>query len=216
VRHTAAGILGIAVCAVLCGARGYRAIGQWAHGLGQEALKRFKTGRKEPPSESAIRRLIQAIDAQKFDEHIGEWVRRQRPLRGKAVAVDGKSLRGSRGRDGAAVHLLSAVVQGEGLVIGQREVDKKTNEITEMKPLVEKLDLEGAVVTTDALLTQREIATYLVDTKKADYLFTVKDNQPTLRKDIEDLQLKKKLPTPPPSAKRTADWNGEPSGSATS
>ncbi len=97
-----------------------------------------------------------------------------------AVAVDGKTVRGAIQADGRAVHLLAAMTSG-GAVIAQREVGHKTNEITQVKPLLEPLDLAGATVTLDALHAQRETARYLVEDKKADYIFTaVKDNQPTL------------------------------------
>jgi len=110
------------------------------------------------------------------------------------------------------LHLLSAVMHKEGIIVAQHPVDEKTNEIKEVKPLIEKLDLRGAVITADALLTQREFATHLVETKGADYVFTVKGNQPTLLQDLQDMEFKKKLPTIPASTKRTADSNGEASG----
>src|SRR5216683_940214 len=97
-----------------------------------------------------------------------------------AVAVDGKTVRGAVQADGRAVHLLAAMT-GAGAVIAQREVGHKTNEITQVKPLLDDLDLAGAVITLDALHAQRETARYLVEDKHADYIFTaVKDNQPKL------------------------------------
>ena len=117
-------------------------------------------------------------------------------LSGKAVAMDGKTLRGSRDGDRLPVHLLSAVIHKEGIVVAQQRVDEKTNEITHVKPLLDSLNIEGAVVTADALLTQKNIADYLVRKKKADYVFTVKGNQKNLRDDIRDLDHKKKARSP--------------------
>ena len=94
------------------------------------------------------------------------------------------------------VHLLSAVIHKEGIVVAQQRVDEKTNEITHVKPLLDSLNIEGAVVTADALLTQKNIADYLVRKKKADYVFTVKGNQKNLRDDIRDLDHKKKARSP--------------------
>ncbi len=74
-------------------------------------------------------------------------------------------------------------------MLAQLEVESKTNEIPTVKPLLEPLDIEGQVVTLDALHTQRETARYIVEEKKAHYLFTVKDNQSTLKQDIHDLNL---------------------------
>ena len=73
--------------------------------------------------------------------------------------------------------------------MAEQRVADKTNEIPCVEPLLENLDIEGAVVTADAMHTQKETARFIVEEKKADYMFTVKDNQPTLRADIELLQL---------------------------
>jgi predicted transposase YbfD/YdcC len=83
------------------------------------------------------------------------------------------------------------VIHKEGVVFAQEEVHEKTNEIKHVKPLFEHINIEGSVVTADALHTQKEIANYLVEEKKADFLFTVKDNQATLLDDIKSLDLKK-------------------------
>ena len=97
------------------------------------------------------------------------------------VAVDGKALRGARRPDGTQVQLLGALRHDTGMVIGQRNVDNdKTNEILSFVPLLEPLDLVGAVVTADALHTQRNAATFVVENKRAHYIFGVKANQPKL------------------------------------
>jgi len=168
IRHPFDTILGIAVCAVLCGARSYQAIADWAAGLTIENLRRFGSKRDKAPSEPTIRRVIQRTDVEEFDSRIGNWLIRIYLLTDKGIAMDGKTLRGSRDGEERAKHLLSALIHKEGIVIAQKEVDKKTNEIKLVKPLFEDLDIEGAVVTADALLTQREIARYLVEEKKAD------------------------------------------------
>ena len=100
------------------------------------------------------------------------------PLR--AIAVDGKSLRGAVQDDGRAVHLLAALTHQERVVIAQAEVDHKENEIVAFRPMLEHLTLAGRVVTADAMHTQREHARFLVEGKSAAYLFFVKENQPTL------------------------------------
>jgi hypothetical protein len=214
VRHPCEVIIGIAVCAVLCGARGFLSIGDWAKGLREQDLRRFGSRRDKPPSESTIRRMLQGIDAQAFDAGIGDWLQTQAPLRGRAVAIDGKTLRGSREGEKAGVHLLSAVIHKEGIIVAQQPVDSKTNEITQVQPLVERLNLQGAVVTTDALLTQKDLARHLVEQKGADYLFTVKGNQPTLLEDLKLMEFEKKTATTPPSTKPTEGSNGGASGSA--
>ena len=210
-RHPLETVLSIAVCAVLCGCKGYRAIGAWSQSLSREELVRFGSTRDTPPSEPTIRRLIQRIDADKFDREIGDWLLEQKlfelcdGLKGQGIAIDGKTLRGSHNGSQKGIHLLSALIHKEGVVFAQEKVDEKTNEIKHVKPLFENVDIEGSVVTADALHTQKEIATYVVEEKKADYLFTVKDNQPTLLKDILDNLDLKKTPnqTTKPSTKNT-------------
>ncbi len=211
VRHPCAVIVGIAVCAVLCGARSFQAIADWASGLRQQDLRRFGTRRPTPPSEPTIRRMLHAIDVQTFDQDIGEWLQANQTLKGKALALDGKTLRGSRDGEKPGVHLLSAVIHKEGIIVAQQAVDSKTNEITQVEPLIAHLDLQGAVVTADALLTQRQFAKHLVEERGAHYLFTVKRNQPTMLEDIKLMELEKKTAITPPSTKLTADSSGEAS-----
>lgn len=115
------------------------------------------------------------------DDRDGEVVLRP------AVAVDGKTLRGARTDDDRAVHLLSAMTHREGATVAQRDVDTKTNEITVFGPLLESLDLAGVVVTADALHAQRGHACFLVQDKDADYIFGLRDNQPSLRETAERL-----------------------------
>lgn len=106
----------------------------------------------------------------------------RRPRR-VALAVDGKCLRGARRPDGSQVYLLSAVRHRTGLTVATRPIAAKTNEITEFAPLLDQIgdgDLTNTVITADALHAQRAHATYLVEKRHAHYLFTVKDNQPTL------------------------------------
>jgi predicted transposase YbfD/YdcC len=85
------------------------------------------------------------------------------------------------------VHLLSALLHEEKVVVAQRAVGEKTNEIPEVKRLLEPLNIQGAIVTLDALHTQTETARYLVEEKKADYVLVAKDNQETLKSDIAAL-----------------------------
>jgi hypothetical protein len=192
VRHTWVSVFAVATCAVLSGADGFRAIGEWAQSLSQENLKRLGcrmhegTGRYQPPSEPTIRRSLQSVDAEDLDTVVNEWIREQ--ANSNAIAVDGKALRGAKGPNGQPLYLFSALLHKEGAVIAQRAVDTKHNEITEFQPLLEHLDLQGKVVTADALHTQVEHAKFLKEQKGADYVFTVKGNQPTLLSDIQALE----------------------------
>ena len=189
VRHPVVSIVAMATCACLSGARSFEAIAQWAATLSRDPLKRLGCKRKRPPSEPTFRRTLQRLDAPSLDRQIGQWLLTQNILSGKGIAVDGKTVRGARDGEKKPPHLLSAVLHQEGIVVAQLQVGDKTNEIPTIKPRLDPLNIEGAVVTADSLHTQKETARYLVKEKKADYVFTVKDNQSTLRKGIQKLGL---------------------------
>jgi len=193
IRHGYAAVMTIALGAVLCGARSYTAIAEWGQRLTQSHLARIRarfnprTGRYQAPSESTIRRTLQSADVEEAERIFGRWLMAQ-SAPDDPVSVDGKTVRGARRPDGSQLHLLSAFLQRSGVTVAQREVGAKTNEIPELKPMLQELDLEGRVVTADALHTQKDTARFIVEDKKADFVFTVKDNQPTLREDIALLE----------------------------
>lgn len=189
-RHKIEHILAVAICATLAGAKSFAAIGDWAKDQSREHLKRLGSKYGWAPNERTFRRVLREVNVQEIDEKTGAWMAKQQTLSaGQALALDGKTLRGSRDGDGKAVHLLSAIVHGSGVVVAQTPVPGKTNEITCVEPLFRNLDIKGCVVTADAMHTQKETARHFVEDKKADYVFTVKDNQPTLRQDIDSLHL---------------------------
>jgi len=200
IRHSQCSILAVAICAVLCGHRCYVAIGEWAADQTQSVLQRLGcrrhqlTGRYIPPSEPTIRRTLQAMDPNLVDRVLGAWLHQQTDA--QALAVDGKTLRGSASNNHKAIHLLSALVHKQGVVAAQCAVDPKSNEITAFRPLLEPLALTGTVVTADALHAQVDHARYLVEEKQADYLFTAKANQPTLWDDITTLDASDFSPSP--------------------
>lgn len=190
VRHNLASILAIATAATLAGARSVAAIGEYATDCPQDVLRRLGAKyhplkrRYIAPHPETFRRALGAVDAAALDRVVGAWLLDQARA-GRAggelvLALDGKSLRGTQRGDGRAVHLFSAMVHGAGVVVGQEEVDEKSNEITALRPLLEGLDIAGALVTADALHAQRDHARFVVEEKKADYLFQVKENQPGL------------------------------------
>ncbi len=188
VRHKVQSLLATAICAVLAGARSFTAMGEWAAEQSVETLQRLGSKRGKAPSERTYRRLFDSLDVEDLDRRTGNWIAAQQRLEpGSGLAMDGKTVRGSGDGKKPAIHLLSAILHGSSAVMAQIAVESKTNEITKVEPLLANLNLEGVVVTGDALLTQREIARHLVEDKHADYVFTAKDNQPTLKKDIAGL-----------------------------
>jgi predicted transposase YbfD/YdcC len=182
VRHRLVVILKVAVCAVLAGARSYVAIGEWAEDL--DCATRASLGiEARVPAESTIRRTLQALDADAFDDLLGAWSQdRTTPAPGvrRRVAVDGKTLRGSGVADGPGRHLLAAFDHAHAVVLAQVDVEAKTNEIPMFATLLDRIDLTGAIVTADAMHAQRAHAEYLVEQRSAHFVLTVKRNQPTL------------------------------------
>ena len=204
VRHSLCSLLAAAVAAVVAGSRSFAAIGEWVadappHVLASLGIRRDPlTRRFEPPDEATIRRVLESVDAGLFDQAAGAWLsaRCTRPGRGEvgarrraALAVDGKAVRGTRhaSADGQAVHLMAVLDQQACAVLGQVDVDGKTNEVTRFRPLLAGLDLTGCVVTADAMHTQRDHAEFLVQEKNAHYIFIVKKNQPGLYAQVKNL-----------------------------
>jgi predicted transposase YbfD/YdcC len=188
-RHPLVAILGLAAAAVLGGARSIAAIAEWAADAPQPvraalgARRDPLTGRWAVPTETTIRRTLARLDAEALAAAIGAWLsdRGHYVQRRRAVAVDGKTLRGARrAADGRRVHLLAAMDHATRTVLAQRQVDGAPGEVPAFQPLLAGLDLAGVVVTADALQTHPAAAEFLVACKQAHYLFTVKANQPTL------------------------------------
>ena len=188
IRYRLAVILALAVCAVLAGARSFTAIAEWAGDAGEETLARL--GVSGPvPSESTFRRTLQRLDADAFDELAGRWAaQRTAPQPGdrRALAVDGKTLRGSGHGGQDSRHLLAALDHAHGVVLGQVEVDAATNEIPRFSALCDRIEITDAVITADALHAQHGHATYL-HRRGAHYLLIVKRNQPGLHAQLAAL-----------------------------
>jgi predicted transposase YbfD/YdcC len=204
-RHALSAVLAVAACAVLAGARSLAAIGEWAADAPGQVLAALGTRRDpltgafRPPTEATVRRVLGRVDPDALDQVIGRWLAGQQPLSPngrppsssarppRALAVDGKTLRGSGHHPAAAVHLLAAMDHTSYAVLGQVDVDHTTNEITWFQPLLDGLDLTGRVVTADALHTQHAHADWLVTQKHAAYLLLVKANQPALYHQLSTL-----------------------------
>ncbi|WP_431937529.1 ISAs1 family transposase [Micromonospora sp. RP3T] len=172
-----------AVCAVVAGYRSYAAIAEWVADVPAETALALGITADRRASEAMIRRLLQAMDPQLLTAAITVWLAGRATAAtstaGRAIAVAGKTLRGSRTPDTPARHMLTACDQATGVVLASTDVDGKTNEITRFAPLLDQPgDLRDAVITADALYCQREHVTYLAE-RGAHWILTVKGNQPT-------------------------------------
>ncbi len=184
-RHRkVASIVAIATAAMIAGNNSYLDIGEFAQSLDQNQLRSLrasrdrKTGKYLKPSESTIRRVIQALDPKGLDGTVTAWLRSHlQDLGIAALVLDGQCLRTASKINGESIQLFTALEAQTKLVCKQIRIPSKRNEISSLKDLLEDLDLRGALVSADAINTQKSTAARLVEEKQADYLLVVKANQ---------------------------------------
>jgi predicted transposase YbfD/YdcC len=181
IRHALPGIVAVALAAVVAGARSFAAIGQWASELTGPQLVELGLSRPTAPDASTFRKVLARLDAATLDRLVGAflWTRTHVVGGRRVIAIDGKTVRGARTATRAAPHLVSAFDHASGTVLGQLATAAKSNEIPTVRTLLASFDLTGVVVTVDAMHTQTDTATAIIDAH-GDYVFTVKANQPTL------------------------------------
>jgi predicted transposase YbfD/YdcC len=181
-------MIAIAICAVICGAEGWVDIELF----GKSKLPWLKTFLELPngiPSHDTFGRVFSRIDAQEFQLAFYEWVWAVNDIvQGQIINLDGKQLRGSKDKvlGKRAIYMVSAWAAENELVLGQRKVDEKSNEITAIPELLKLLALSSCIVTIDAIGTQTNIAKTIVEAE-ADYVLSVKENQGHLYEDISVL-----------------------------
>jgi predicted transposase YbfD/YdcC len=184
-QHKLIDIITIAVCAIVCGAQGWTEIEMFGHQK-YVWLKTFLGLPNGIPSHDTFGRVFAALDPKDFQDCFVEWVRMiQAVTSGQVIAIDGKQLRGSDDSflGKRALYMVSAWAAENHLVLGQRKVDAKSNEITAIPELLKILAITGCIVTIDAMGTQTKIAKNIID-RQADYLLCVKENQGYLYQDI--------------------------------
>ena len=188
-RHGLPAVLALICVGVLCGYRSYSAIAEWARIYPRELVVALGLTHATPPCAATLSTILRHLDREQVESKLGEWAESvlralpPGPTEDEALAVDGKTLRGSSHQGALNVHLLSVLSHRLGLTLAQQAVDDKTNEITHALPLLLGLVLEGRIFTMDALLTQRPIAQAIVEAR-ADYVMLAKGNQPQLEVDI--------------------------------
>jgi predicted transposase YbfD/YdcC len=175
---------------MLCGYRSYSAMAEWGRNYGAR-LAQALGFTHDTPCAATLHTIFRRVHRDEVEAHLGAWadsVVESLPAAPEtpevAMALDGKTLRGSKKQGAPGTHLLSALAHHVGVTLAQHAVDDKTNEITAVETLLGQLVLEGRMVTMDALLTQRHVAQPIVD-KGGAYVRIVKDNQPQLHADIE-------------------------------
>lgn len=190
VRYPLATLLLVALLAKLAGAQSLRAIGEWARLRTAELCPLVGLPRLAMPHPATWSRIFgRALDPQLLDQAVRQVLAppsSEVPARGTvALAIDGKTLRGTipHGQT-QGVHLLAAYLPERGVVLLQVAVESKANELTAAPTLLAQIDLHGALVTGDAMFTQRELSIQIVHAG-GDYLWPIKENQPQLREEVE-------------------------------
>jgi hypothetical protein len=174
-RHPLAGLLATGIAAVIAGSRSFAAIGQQSADAGPEVLTPLGAVRG-PAEESTFRRAFARVSADVLARVLGAWLHTRAVQAGGrlVIAIDGKTVRGAKDKDGKAPHLVAALAHGIGAVLGQVAADAKSNEIPAVRDLLKAFaSLAGAVITTGAMHTQHDTA-QAVFGRGAGYVMTVK------------------------------------------
>jgi predicted transposase YbfD/YdcC len=173
----------LVLCATLAGAETFVEATQWGRTkLG--FLRKLLPFKRGIPSHDALNDVVNALDANLFSECFSTWVDSLRDNDPEIVAIDGKTSRRAHSRAGHALHTVSAWAARQRLVLGQQATAEKSNEITAIPLLLERLQLAGALVTIDAMGCQTAIAQKVID-RGADYLLALKNNQLSLAREVE-------------------------------
>jgi predicted transposase YbfD/YdcC len=185
-RHQLFDIFVIALCAVISGAEGWEDMEEYGPAQA-EWFQQFLALPHGIPSHATFRRVLSRLKPDELPQGFVHWTEALREsLDGDIVAIDGKTLRRSfdHAASKGAIHMISAWANVNRLVLGQRKVDEKSNEITAIPTLLRMLELEGAIVTIDAMGCQKESAKTMTE-QGADYVLALKDNHPTLHGEVQ-------------------------------
>lgn len=184
-KHSLVLILFVSLIGVLCGAKNWEEIVQCAEGM-MEWISKYVDTTNGIPSTFTIKRVMEIIPTITLSRLLESLRSLIHDLQGDVIAVDGKTLRGSRGwnEKDRPLHLLHAWSTQHRLCLGQVSVHEKSNEITAFPELINSLELKGAIITTDALNTQKTSVAAVIE-QEADYVLPVKENHRDLHDDIE-------------------------------
>jgi len=187
-KHLLSDMVAIAICAIICGADAWTQVVKF----GRCKIEWFKTFLALPngiPSHDTFGRVFAVLNPDAFEQCFVTWMKTLSTASdGRLIAIDGKTIRRSvdTASDKAAIHMVSAWCETNHLVLSQVAVDDKTNEIKAIPELLKLLDLDGAVVTIDAMGCQKEIAQQIVE-QDGDYILHLKGNQGTLHQETVQL-----------------------------
>ena len=199
-RHSLAAILNLVAAAVLCGMRSLQAIAQFGRALPKPDAATLGFTHPLTPCKSTLSEVLRQVAAEQLEQQLRAWAHEQTDGDGdEHLALDGKTLRGTADDEVAAVHLLALYAVASGVTLAQAPVGDKTNEHKAALEFLRQVPLAGKVVTADAMFTHRDFCTVVLE-EGGDYVLPVKDNQPTLRRDLEALFAPQPGLSPPPAS----------------
>jgi hypothetical protein len=175
-RYGLAQVLGLAVCAMACGARSLYAIAQFGWEHRELVCRALGIERGVTPCVATLHRVFRNLDVRAFERVLGDWLRVRGLKSGEAVALDGKTLRGIHGEELPGVHRVAAFTHQSGIVLTQEAAPGKGPELAAVEAVWASLDLQGHVVTGDALLAQRDLCEVIV---KKGALLAAGQDEPT-------------------------------------
>lgn len=186
-KHSLTDVIILSILAVICGAESWNSIEEF----GKTKIDFLRTFLKLPngiPSHDTINRVFSNLRPKIFEELFVKWVEeiKDDSIKKEVISIDGKCIRGSKDsfHGQSPIHMVSAWASDNELVLGQIKVDGKSNEITAIPQLLRLLDIEGSIITIDAIGTQTDIAEKIIE-DKADYILAVKGNQHDLLDQIQ-------------------------------
>lgn len=184
-KHHFGEIVFMAFCSIVCGIKSYELMEEFCT-IRRKWFEKWLDLPNGIPSYNTFSRILESLDPILFSQCIVTHLRVVGvEVAKEQIAIDGKALRGSKTKEERHIHAVSAWACEQGVTMAQSFVDEKSNEITAIPKLLKMLNLEGAVVTIDAMGTQREIASEIVEAG-ADYVLCANDNQPKLHKELID------------------------------
>lgn len=181
ILHKLENITIIGLCTIVCGGEDFLDMEEFGKER-EEWLRKFLELPHGIPDSDTFRRVFERIDPEMLSECLYNWLGCHRK-EGSVIAVDGKTIRGSKTDSHKAYHVVSAFAAENQLVLGEIVTEEKSNEITAVPELLDSLNIENSIVTADAMSCQKEIVRKIRESK-ADYVIGLKGNQPTLLEDI--------------------------------
>lgn len=183
--HSLDTILMVAIVAIICGADDWVEVEEFGNAKQSFFQKIFNVAQRGIPSHDTFGRVFSLIPTEAFEKCFIKWVEQLQELTADIINIDGKTLRRSKDVEKPAIHMVSAWANKNRLVLGQVRTSDKSNEITAIPELLNLLSIKGQVITIDAMGTQTEIATQIVDSQ-AHYVLSVKENQGNLYEQISE------------------------------